>query len=144
MKKDIIYTTGAPAPGGALSQAVKAGETIYLAGQVGFDPHTMQVVSTDFDEQARQAFKNLLSVAEAAGGSDRDIVKLNAYLTDVNMFPRFNAIMSEYFSPPYPAGLRWVSPPCRRGLLLKLKPSWCSDWPYLTLKRDDNEYQKNS
>ncbi|EFB3100427.1 TPA: RidA family protein, partial [Escherichia coli] len=101
--KDIIYTTGAPAPGGALSQAVKAGETIYLAGQVGFDPHTMQVVSTDFDEQARQAFKNLLSVAEAAGGSDRDIVKLNAYLTDVNMFPRFNAIMSEYFSPPYPA-----------------------------------------
>ncbi|MCN4522813.1 Rid family detoxifying hydrolase, partial [Escherichia coli] len=102
-KKDIIYTTGAPAPGGALSQAVKAGETIYLAGQVGFDPHTMQVVSTDFDEQARQAFKNLLSVAEAAGGSDRDIVKLNAYLTDVNMFPRFNAIMSEYFSPPYPA-----------------------------------------
>ncbi|HEI4903616.1 TPA: RidA family protein, partial [Escherichia coli] len=63
----------------------------------------MQVVSTDFDEQARQAFKNLLSVAEAAGGSDRDIVKLNAYLTDVNMFPRFNAIMSEYFSPPYPA-----------------------------------------
>lgn len=103
MKKDIIYTTGAPDPGGALSQAVKAGETIYLAGQVGFDPHTMQVVSTDFDEQARQAFKNLLSVAEAAGGSDRDIVKLNAYLTDVNMFPRFNAIMSEYFSPPYPA-----------------------------------------
>ncbi|HCU3345641.1 TPA: RidA family protein [Escherichia coli] len=103
MKKDIIYTTGAPAPDGALSQAVKAGETIYLAGQVGFDPHTMQVVSTDFDEQARQAFKNLLSVAEAAGGSDRDIVKLNAYLTDVNMFPRFNAIMSEYFSPPYPA-----------------------------------------
>ena len=103
MKKDIIYTTGAPAPGGALSQAVKAGETIYLAGQVGFDPHTMQVVSTDFDEQARQAFKNLLSVAEAAGGSDRDIVKLNAYLTDVNMFPRFNAIMSEYFSTPYPA-----------------------------------------
>ncbi|WP_447305900.1 Rid family detoxifying hydrolase, partial [Escherichia coli] len=84
-------------------QAVKAGETIYLAGQVGFDPHTMQVVSTDFDEQARQAYKNLLSVAEAAGGSDRDIVKLNAYLTDVNMFPRFNAIMSEYFSPPYPA-----------------------------------------
>ena len=103
MKKDIIYTTGAPATGGALSQAVKAGETIYLAGQVGFDPHTMQVVSTDFDEQARQAFKNLLSVAEAAGGSDRDIVKLNAYLTDVNMFPRFNAIMSEYFSTPYPA-----------------------------------------
>ncbi|HAI2487220.1 Rid family detoxifying hydrolase [Escherichia coli] len=103
MKKDIIYTTGAPVPGGALSQAVKAGETIYLAGQVGFDPHTMQVVSTDFDEQARQAFKNLLSVAEAAGGSDKDIVKLNAYLTDVNMFPRFNAIMSEYFSPPYPA-----------------------------------------
>ena len=57
MKKDIIYTTGAPAPGGALSQAVKAGETIYLAGQVGFDPHTMQVVSTDFDEQAVRRLK---------------------------------------------------------------------------------------
>ncbi len=82
----------------------------------------MQVVSTDFDEQARQAFKNLLSVAEAAGGS-RDIVKLNAYLTDVNMFPRFNAIMSEYFSPPYRQATLGIAA-LPQGLLLKLKPSW--------------------
>ncbi len=114
MKKTSFIPPGLLPRWGIISGG-ESRETIYLAGQVGFDPHTMQVVSTDFDEQARQAFKNLLSVAEAAGGSDRDIVKLNAYLTDVNMFPRFNAIMSEYFSPPYPAGLRWVSPPCRRG-----------------------------
>ncbi|AZU10165.1 hypothetical protein FORC79_p124 (plasmid) [Salmonella enterica subsp. enterica serovar Typhimurium] len=71
-------------------------------------------------------------------------MKLNAYLTDVNMFPRFNAIMSEYFSPPYPARATLGIAALPQGLLLKLKPSWCSDWPYLTLKRDDNEYQKNS
>ena len=93
---------------------MKAGETIYLAGQVGFDPHTMQVVSTDFDEQARQAFK-ICCRWQRPQESDRDIVKLNAYLTDVNMFPRFNAIMSEYFSPPYPPGLRWYRRPLRRG-----------------------------
>ncbi len=103
MKKTSFIPPGLLPRWGIISGG-ESRETIYLAGQVGFDPHTMQVVSTDFDEQARQAFKNLLSVAEAAGGSDRDIVKLNAYLTDVNMFPRFNAIMSEYFSPPYPPG----------------------------------------
>lgn len=103
MNKEIIYTDNAPKPVGALSQAVKAGQTVYLAGQVGFDPRTMSVVSLCFDAQAHQAFKNLQAVAEAAGGSFRDIVRLNAYLTDVSQFPRFNAIMSEYFTEPYPA-----------------------------------------
>lgn len=101
MNKEIIYTDNAPKPVGALSQAVKAGQTVYLAGQVGFEPRTMAVVSLCFE--AHQAFKNLQAVAEAAGGSFRDIVRLNAYLTDVSQFPRFNAIMSEYFTKPYPA-----------------------------------------
>lgn len=103
MSKQAIFTDKAPKPLGALSQAIKAGNTVYLAGQVGFDPATMEVVSCDFAEQTHQAFKNLLAVAQAAGGDFNNIVKVNAYVTDVNNFALFNEIMSTYFSAPYPA-----------------------------------------
>lgn len=103
MSKEVIYTDKAPKPLGALSQAVKAGNTVYLAGQVGFDPATMEIVSADFAEQAHQTFKNLRAVVEAAGGDFSKIVKVNAYVTDVNNFALFNEIMSMYFSEPYPA-----------------------------------------
>jgi 2-iminobutanoate/2-iminopropanoate deaminase len=103
MIKQAIYTDKAPKPLGALSQAIKVGNTVYLAGQVGFDPQTMAVVSSDFAEQAHQTFKNLRAVAQAAGGDLDNIVKVNAYVLDVGHFALFNEIMSGYFSPPYPA-----------------------------------------
>lgn len=103
MSKSIIHTDNAPAAIGAYSQAVKAGNTVYLSGQIPLVPETMQLVGDDFASQTHQVFKNLRAVCEAAGGSLNDIVKLNAYLTDLSDFATFNEIMAQYFSQPYPA-----------------------------------------
>lgn len=103
MSKHIIHTDQAPAAIGAYSQAVRAGNTVYLSGQIPLDPATMQIVEGGFAEQTHQVFKNLCAVCEAAGGSLNQIVKLNAYLTDLSDFATFNEIMGQYFSQPFPA-----------------------------------------
>ena len=104
MAKTIIHTENAPAAIGAYSQAVRAGDTVYMSGQIPLDPKTMTIVGNgDVVAEAHQVFKNLKAVAEAAGGSLNDIVKLNAYLTDLDNSATFNQIMMEYFSQPYPA-----------------------------------------
>ncbi|MDD1649048.1 MAG: RidA family protein [Methylococcaceae bacterium] len=103
MTKEIISTGQAPAAIGTYSQAVKVGNTVYLSGQIPLDPATMALVEGDIDVQIRRVFDNLSAVAEAAGGSFRDVVKLNVFLTDLGHFPRVNAIMADYFSEPYPA-----------------------------------------
>ena len=103
MTKQIIHSDLAPAAIGAYSQAVRAGNTVYLSGQIPLDPVSMQLVEGGFAAQTHQVFKNLRSVCEAAGGSLNDIVKLNAYLTDLANFATFNEIMGEYFTQPYPA-----------------------------------------
>lgn len=102
MKKEIISTEHAPKAIGTYSQAVVAGATVYMSGQIGLDPATMQMAE-GFEAQAHQVFKNLRAVCEAAGGTTRDIVKLNAYLTDLSNFAKFNEIMGQYFQEPYPA-----------------------------------------
>ncbi len=102
MKRHIIKTDRAPQAIGTYSQAVRAGDTVYLSGQIGLDPATMQLVQGVGDEIHR-VFKNLRAVAEAAGGSLADVVKLNVYLTDLGHFARVNEIMAEYFQEPYPA-----------------------------------------
>ena len=104
MTKSIIHTENAPAAIGAYSQAVRAGNTVYMSGQIPLDPKSMAVVGNgDFAAETHQVFKNLRAVAEAAGGSLDDIVKVNAYLTDLDNFATFNQIMAEYFNQPYPA-----------------------------------------
>ncbi|MDK4680072.1 RidA family protein [Kingella negevensis] len=103
MSKTIIHTDKAPAAIGAYSQAVRAGNTVYVSGQIPLVPETMQLVSDDFEEQAHQVFKNLRAVCEAAGGNLNDIVKVNAYLTDLANFATFNRVMEEYFAQPFPA-----------------------------------------
>ncbi len=103
MNKAIIHTDNAPAAIGTYSQAVKAGNTVYLSGQIALDPVKMELVSTDFAAQAHQVFKNLRAVCEASGGNLNDIVKLNLFLTDLSNFPIVNQVMAEYFSEPYPA-----------------------------------------
>jgi reactive intermediate/imine deaminase len=100
--KTIIATPSAPAAIGTYSQAVKAGNTIYLSGQIPLDPSTMQLVE-GFDNQVRRVFDNLKAVCEAAGGSLGDLVKVNVYLLDLAHFAKVNEIMATYFSPPYPA-----------------------------------------
>ena len=103
MPFEVIHTDSAPAAIGTYSQAVRAGDTVYLSGQIPLDPGTMELVPGGIDAQIRQVFDNLAAVAEAAGGGLGDIVKLNVYLTDLGHFPRVNEIMARYFYEPYPA-----------------------------------------
>lgn len=99
----IIHTDRAPAAIGPYSQAVRAGNTVYFSGQIALNPDTGALVEGDAAAQARQAFDNLRAVAEAAGGSLANIVRLGLYLTDLGEFAAVNAVMTEYFQAPYPA-----------------------------------------
>lgn len=101
--KAVINTEKAPAAIGPYSQAVKAGNTVYLSGQIPLNPETMEIVSDDFEAQARQVFTNLQAVCEEAAGSLGDIVKLNLYLVDLDNFAIVNKVMEEFFSMPFPA-----------------------------------------
>ena len=102
MKKTIISTSSAPAAIGTYSQAVKVDDTVYLSGQIGLEPASMQMVE-GIEAQIHQVFKNLAAVCEAAGGSLAGIVKLNVFLTDLGNFAKVNEIMGQYFQQPYPA-----------------------------------------
>jgi reactive intermediate/imine deaminase len=102
MTRTIIQTPGAPRAIGTYSQAVRAGATVYLSGQIGLDPATQQMVE-GIEAQIHRVFRNLGAVAEAAGGGLADVVKLNVFLTDLAHFPKVNEIMAGYFREPYPA-----------------------------------------
>ena len=102
MPKQIIATKDAPAAIGPYSQAVRVGDTVYLSGQIGLDPTTGMLVGS-IESQAHQVFLNIRAVAEAAGGTLDDIVKLTLMLTDMGDFAKVNEIMASYFKPPYPA-----------------------------------------
>ena len=102
MSKRIVSTHNAPAAIGTYSQAVVAGDTVYLSGQIGLEPATMTMADS-FEAQTVRVFENLKAVAEAAGGSLADAVKLNLYLVDLENFAQVNEIMSRYFQQPYPA-----------------------------------------
>ena len=102
MAKTIIATANAPAAIGTYSQGVRVGDTIYLSGQIGLDPASMQMVD-GIDAQIVRVFDNLKAVAEASGGSLADVVKLNVFLTDLSNFAKVNETMAQYFSQPFPA-----------------------------------------
>ena len=102
MTKTVITSEKAPAAIGPYSQAIKAGNTVYMSGQIPLDPKTMELVD-GIEAQITQVFENLKSVAEAAGGSFKGIVKLNIFLTDLGHFAKVNEIMGTYFAQPYPA-----------------------------------------
>lgn len=101
--KTIISTDKAPAAIGPYSQAVKAGNTVYMSGQIPLNPVSMEMVTESFEAQAVQVFENLKAVAEAAGGSLADCVKLTILLSDLANFAQVNEIMQRYFVQPYPA-----------------------------------------
>ncbi len=100
--RQFIQTPDAPAAIGTYSQAIRVGDTVYLSGQIGLDPTTMQMVE-GIEAQVHRVFRNLRAVAIAADSSFDDLVKLNVYLTDLAHFAKVNEIMAEYFRPPYPA-----------------------------------------
>ncbi|ARB44123.1 RidA family protein [Alloalcanivorax xenomutans] len=101
--RSVINTDRAPAAIGTYSQAIKAGSTVYLSGQIPLDPATMTLVEGDMEAQIRRVFDNLAAVCEAAGGGLQDIVKLNIFLTDLSHFALVNEVMASYFQQPYPA-----------------------------------------
>jgi reactive intermediate/imine deaminase len=103
MSRSIISTEHAPAAIGPYSQAVRAGNTVYFSGQIPLDPATGVLVEGDIRAQARRVFDNLTAVAEAAGGSLAQIVRVGIYVTDLGHFAEVNAVMAEYFQTPYPA-----------------------------------------
>jgi reactive intermediate/imine deaminase len=100
--KYVIQTPDAPAAIGTYSQAVRVDNTVYLSGQIGLDPNTMLMVE-GIEAQVHRVFQNLRAVADAAGGSLNDVVKLNIFLTDLAHFTKVNEIMATYFHQPYPA-----------------------------------------
>jgi reactive intermediate/imine deaminase len=102
-RRTPIATPDAPAAIGTYSQGVRADDTVYLSGQIALDPVTMTLVNGGIDAEIRQVLDNLAAVAAAAGGRLDDCVKLTVYLRSLEHFGRVNAIMSEYFTAPYPA-----------------------------------------
>ena len=103
MTRQAAHTDQAPGAIGAYSQAVIAGETIYISGQIPLDPVSMTLVDGDIKTLVRRVFDNLSAVALAAGANLSDAVKLTVFLTDLTHFPTVNDIMAEYFEEPFPA-----------------------------------------
>lgn len=103
LNKTPIHSDNAPAAIGTYSQAIRSGNFVFLSGQIPLDPATMEIVDGDFVARARRVFENLQAVAEAAGGTLDQIVKLTIYLTDLENFAAVNVAMAEFFTEPYPA-----------------------------------------
>jgi reactive intermediate/imine deaminase len=103
MSKQTIHSDNAPAAIGTYSQAVKVGNLVFISGQIPLVPATMEIVDGDFVARTRQVFENLKAIAEEAGGSLSDAVKLTIFLTDLGNFAAVNEVMAEYCSEPYPA-----------------------------------------
>ncbi len=118
--KKTIRTDSAPAAIGAYSQAVQAGDTLYISGQIPLVPQSMQVVEGGFAEQAHQVFKNLAAIASAAGASLSQAVKLTCYLTDLDDFATLNEVMAEYVSEPFPARAAVQISALPKGVLVEI------------------------
>ncbi|MGH8237850.1 MAG: RidA family protein, partial [Steroidobacteraceae bacterium] len=103
MTRQVIHTTRAPQAIGTYSQAVRVGDTVYMSGQIPLEPESMQLVSGDIEAEIRRVFENLKAVAEAAGATLAQAVKVNVYLTDLAHFAKVNEVMAQYCSQPYPA-----------------------------------------
>lgn len=126
MAKTIISTPRAPAAIGTYSQAVRVNDTVYLSGQIGLDPASMEMAPT-IEAQIIQVFENLKAVAEAAGGKLSDVVKLNVFLTDLSNFAKVNEAMAQYFSQPYPARAAVGVKELPRGALVEADAVMCID-----------------
>lgn len=121
MSRQAIQTPDAPAAIGPYSQAIRAGDTVYLSGQIPLDPKTMQIVDGGIEAQTHQVFKNLLAVAVAAGAQLNDIVKLTILMTDLGDFAKVNEIMGGYFAAPYPARATYQVAALPRGARLEVE-----------------------
>ena len=121
MSKQAIQSPDAPAAIGPYSQAIRAGDTLYLSGQIPLDPTTMQIVDGGIDAQARRVFDNLQAVARAADASLDEIVKLSILLIDLGEFAKVNEIMATYFKAPYPARATYQVAALPRGARIEVE-----------------------
>ena len=103
MTRTAISTDAAPDAIGAYSQAIKTGEIVYLSGQIGLNPATMELVADTFEKEIQQVFRNLEAVWRASGGSLSSVVKMSVFLTDLGLFGEVNDIFTNQFTPPFPA-----------------------------------------
>ncbi len=120
MTKDVIHSPDAPAAIGPYSQAIRAGNTVYLSGQIGLDPKTGTMVA-GLEAQAHQVFRNLRAIAIAAGGGLDDVVKLSVLVVDLGDFVKVNEIMATYFKQPYPARATYQVSALPRGGLIEVE-----------------------
>ena len=120
INKVAICSEQAPKAIGTYSQAIKVSDTVYLSGQIPLDPKTMELVAGPIDLHIRQAFKNLIAVCSASGGTPPNIVKLNVFLTDLAHFDLVNKVMSEFFSDPYPARAAIEVKALPRGAIIEI------------------------
>jgi len=124
VSRKIIHTDAAPKAIGTYSQAVRVGNIVYFAGQIGLDPKTMQIVE-GIDAQICRVFDNLKAVAEAAGGTLNDVVRFTVYLTDLGHFAKVNEIMATYLKEPYPARAAVGVASLPRGALVEIDAIMC-------------------
>lgn len=120
MTKLVVHSPDAPAAIGPYSQAIRAGNTVYLSGQIGLDPATMNLVD-GLEAQAHQVFRNLRAVSSAAGGSLDDLVKVSILMVDLGGFAKVNEIMATYFVQPYPARATYQVSALPRGALIEVE-----------------------
>jgi reactive intermediate/imine deaminase len=120
VKKQFVHTEAAPAAIGPYSQAIRAGDTVYLSGQIGLDPAT-GTLRDGIEAQTRQVFANLKAVAEAADGSLEHIVKLTVLLADLADFAKVNEIMAAQFRQPYPARATYQVAALPRGARIEVE-----------------------
>ena len=121
MSKQAIQSADAPAAIGPYSQAIRAGDTLYMSGQIPLDPKTMQIVDGGIEPQAHQVFRNLRAVAAAAGATLNDIAKLSILMADIGEFAKVNEIMATYFDAPYPARATYQVAALPRGARIEVE-----------------------
>jgi reactive intermediate/imine deaminase len=121
MTKDAIQSPDAPAAIGPYSQAIRAGHTLYLSGQIPLDPATMAIVEGGIEAQAHQVFRNLRAVIAAAGGSMDDMVKVSILMVNLADFAKVNDIMASYFNKPYPARATYQVAALPRGAMIEIE-----------------------
>ena len=121
MSKQAIQSADAPAAIGPYSQAIRAGDTLYMSGQIPLDPKTMEIVDGGIEPQAHQVFRNLRAVAAAAGATLNDIAKLSILMADIGEFAKVNEIMATYFEAPYPARATYQVAALPRGARIEVE-----------------------
>lgn len=103
MKKEVVYSEKAPKPIGPYSQAIKAGNFVFISGQIPLDPKTGEIIKDDFRKAVKTVLENIKNIVEASGGSLENIVKVTVYMKDLGKFTEFNTIYGEYFKEKPPA-----------------------------------------